>query len=231
MILVLVLDSESSDAEFWDLEFGMCDVVFLSWLIVVAGYAASVRSAHVHQSGMLARPAAIRGHTSCPALAVTRGCSVHVLQGFVLNARIGVGCESPDLGDLFVHIVAVRAVGYADLEMNRILKLLFLCSQNRMRSPTAEHLLQGEADYTVRSAGVDPNARTRVNEELIAWADIIFVMERWQRVALEEEFPKASKGKRIICLNIPDEYLYMEPELVSLLKAALAQHLELSESF
>lgn len=115
--------------------------------------------------------------------------------------------------------------------MSRLLKLLFICSQNRMRSPTAEHLLQGEPGYTVRSAGVDPNARTRVNKELIAWADLIFVMERWHQLVLEEEFPKALKGKRGICLNIPDEYQYMEPELVHLLKTPLAQHLKLSESF
>ncbi len=115
--------------------------------------------------------------------------------------------------------------------MSRLLKLLFICSQNRMRSPTAEHLLQGEPGYTVRSAGVDPNARTRVNKELIAWADLIFVMERWHRLVLEEEFPKASKGKRIICLHIPDEYQYMDPELIRLLKAALARHIELPQLF
>ncbi len=78
-----------------------------------------------------------------------------------------------------------------------------------MRSPTAEQLLQGEPGYTVRSAGVDPNARTRVTKDLIAWADLIFVMERWHGLILVEDFPKALEGKRVVCLNIPDEYQYI----------------------
>ncbi len=114
--------------------------------------------------------------------------------------------------------------------MSRLLKLLFICSQNRMRSPTAEHLLQGAPGYVARSAGVDPTARMRVNKELIVWADIIFVMERWHRVVLEEEFPKALKGKRVICLHIPDEYRYMDSELVRLLRMALSEHIELPGS-
>ncbi len=114
--------------------------------------------------------------------------------------------------------------------MSRLVKLLFICSQNRMRSPTAEQMLQGAPGYVAKSAGVDPSARTRVNKELIAWADLIFVMERWHCLVLEEEFPKALKGKRIICLHIPDEYQYMDSELIHLLRRALAQHVELPES-
>ena len=114
--------------------------------------------------------------------------------------------------------------------MSRPLKLLFICSQNRMRSPTAEHMLQGAPGYVAKSAGVDWISRTQVNKEMIAWADLIFVMERWHWLFLEEEFPKALKGKRIICLHVPDEYQYMDPELVQLLRTALAQHIELPES-
>lgn len=109
-------------------------------------------------------------------------------------------------------------------------KLLFICSQNRMRSPTAEHLLQGAADYAVKSAGIDPSCKTPVSKAVLAWADLIFVMERWHGLFLEENFPKPLKGKRIICLQIPDEYQYMDPELVQLLKATLARHIKLPES-
>ncbi len=114
--------------------------------------------------------------------------------------------------------------------MSHPLKLLFICSQNRRRSPTAEHMMQGAIGYVVKSAGVDPNAKTRVNKELIDWADLIFVMERWHRLILEEEFPKALKGKRVLCLHIPDEFQYMDPELIHLLKTTLAQHIQLPES-
>ncbi len=110
------------------------------------------------------------------------------------------------------------------------MKLLFVCSQNRMRSPTAEHLLQGAPGYAVRSAGLAPSSRTPVSKQLITWANLIFVMEPWHSLVLEQDFSKALKGKRVICLNIPDEYQYMEPELVHVLKTALAQHIDLPES-
>ncbi len=107
------------------------------------------------------------------------------------------------------------------------LKLLFICSQNRMRSPTAEHLLQGAPSYVVKSAGIDPSSRTQINKELIGWADLIFVMERKHELILQECFSKPLKRKQMICLHIPDEYAYMEPELIHKLKAALAEHIQL----
>lgn len=111
------------------------------------------------------------------------------------------------------------------------MKLLFVCRQNRMRSRTAERMLKGLPGYSVKSAGIEPTSRTQVNKKLITWADLIFVMQRWHWLVLEEDFPKALKGKRVICLNIPDEYQYMEPELVHFLKAALARHIALPQSF
>lgn len=111
--------------------------------------------------------------------------------------------------------------------MSRPLKLLFVCSQNRIRSLTAEHMMQGVPGYSAKSAGTEPNSRIRVNEGHLGWADLVFVMEKKHRRILEENFPETLNGKRIICLHIPDEYRYMEPELVSVLKAALAQHIEL----
>ena len=114
--------------------------------------------------------------------------------------------------------------------MSRPLKLLFICSQNKIRSLTAEHMLQGVSGYAVKSAGTEPRARIRVNEGHIGWADLIFVMEKKHRRILEENFPDALMGKSVICLNIPDEYRYMEPALTDELKAGLSQHLELPES-
>jgi predicted protein tyrosine phosphatase len=62
--------------------------------------------------------------------------------------------------------------------MSHPLKLLFICSKNWLRSLTAEHMLQGTSGYAVKSAGTEPNARIRVNEGQIGWADLIFVMEK-----------------------------------------------------
>ncbi len=114
--------------------------------------------------------------------------------------------------------------------MDQPLKLLFICSQNKIRSLTAEHMLQGVPGYSVKSAGTEPNSRIRVNEGHIGWADFIFVMEKKHRRILEKNFPEALEGKRIICLQIQDVYAYMEPALINELKAGLRQHIELSES-
>jgi predicted protein tyrosine phosphatase len=114
--------------------------------------------------------------------------------------------------------------------MRQPLKLLFICSQNKIRSLTAEHMLQGVPGLAVKSAGTEPNSRIRVNEGHIGWSDFIFVMEKKHRRILEENFPAALEGKSIICLHIPDEYRYMEPALMDELKAGLSQHIELPES-
>ena len=108
--------------------------------------------------------------------------------------------------------------------MSQPLKLLFICSQNKIRSLTAEHMLQGVPGLAVKSAGTEPKSRVRVNEGHIGWADLIFVMEKKHRRFLEENFPEALEGKSIICLNIPDEYSYMEPALMDELKTGLRQH-------
>jgi predicted protein tyrosine phosphatase len=114
--------------------------------------------------------------------------------------------------------------------MSQLLKLLFICSQNKIRSLTAEHMLQGVPGLAIKSAGTEPRSRIRVNEGHIGWADFIFVMEKKHRRILEENFPEALVGKRVICLNILDEYRYMEPALMDELKAGLSQHVELPES-
>jgi predicted protein tyrosine phosphatase len=114
--------------------------------------------------------------------------------------------------------------------MSQPLKLLFICSQNKIRSLTAEHMLQGVPGIAVKSAGTEPRSRIRVNEGHIGWADFIFVMQKKHRRILEENFPEALEGKSIICLNIPDEYRYMETALMDELKAGLSQHVELPEA-
>ena len=50
-------------------------------------------------------------------------------------------------------------------------------------------------------------------------------MERRHLARLRERFPDELTGKRVICLDIPDDYGFMDPELVELLDAALAEYL------
>ena len=110
--------------------------------------------------------------------------------------------------------------------MDQRQKLLFICSQNRMRSLTAERMYDGSPGFEVKSAGTGPSARTPITQEHIDWADMIFVMEQEHAQILQEQFGEALHGKPVICLNIPDIYRYMEPALIEELKAALSGHVE-----
>lgn len=98
------------------------------------------------------------------------------------------------------------------------MNVLFLCSQNKLRSPTAEAIFSGYDDLQVSSAGLDASAVVPVDSEVLAAADIIFVMERSHRNRLSKKFQRYLKDKRVICLDIPDEYDFMDPALIELLE-------------
>ncbi|MBD0345589.1 MAG: phosphotyrosine protein phosphatase [Coleofasciculus sp. Co-bin14] len=98
------------------------------------------------------------------------------------------------------------------------MKLLFVCSQNRLRSPTDEAVFCEYEGLEVDSAGFDREAEIPLCSEAVQWAEIIFVMEKSPRRKLSKKFQPWLKDKRVICLDIPDEYEYMEPALVELLK-------------
>lgn len=97
-------------------------------------------------------------------------------------------------------------------------KLLFICSQNQLRSPTAEAVFSKYEGLEVDSAGISRGAEIPVSAEAVNWADIIFVMESAHKRKLSQKFQPWLKNKRVVCLDIPDEYDYMEPELVKKLK-------------
>ena len=107
----------------------------------------------------------------------------------------------------------------------RIRTVLFVCSQNRLRSPTAEQVFSRREDLEVDSAGTNHGAENPLTAELVAWADVIFVMEQAHRGKLQRNFRTALSGKRLICLDIPDNYTFMQSELVQLLEAKVSRHL------
>ena len=96
--------------------------------------------------------------------------------------------------------------------------VLFICSRNRLRSPTAEQIFADYPGIECVSAGLSNDAETLLTPELVEWADLIFVMEKVHRKKLSSKFRKHLGKSRIICLDIPDRYDYMEPALVDLLK-------------
>jgi predicted protein tyrosine phosphatase len=97
-------------------------------------------------------------------------------------------------------------------------RALFLCSRNRLRSPTAEHVFASWPGVETDSAGLAPDAVVPLELDQIAWADIIFVMENVHQRRLTTRFRRHLNGKRVVCLRIPDSYAYMQPELVLLLE-------------
>jgi predicted protein tyrosine phosphatase len=106
-------------------------------------------------------------------------------------------------------------------------KLLFICSRNQWRSPTAEALFKNHPRYDARSAGTENGARVKVTDCHVRWADLIFCMERKHADRMRERFPEELVGKRLLTLRIPDDYTFMDPALVDVLRAELGAHLEL----
>ena len=105
------------------------------------------------------------------------------------------------------------------------MNVLFVCSQNKLRSPTAEQVFADRDDLEVASAGTNNDADTPLTSELIDWADTIFVMEKTHRAKVQKRFRVDLKSKRIVCLDIPDNYAFMDPALVKLLLAKVPRHL------
>lgn len=106
-----------------------------------------------------------------------------------------------------------------------MMRVVFICSQNRLRSPTAEQVFSSYGGIEVASAGLNHDAVSPVTPELLLWADLIFVMERTHRHKLQKKFRSSLDGKRIICLEIPDKYGFMDPELVQRLEAKVRRFL------
>jgi len=104
-------------------------------------------------------------------------------------------------------------------------KVLFLCGKNRLRSPTAEHIFANWPGIETSSAGVNSDADVPVTGELLEWADLIFVMERAHRSKLSAKFKQHLGKARIICLDIPDNFEYMDPRLIQLLQSKVPAYL------
>ena len=110
-------------------------------------------------------------------------------------------------------------------EKDPVLKVLFLCTQNRLRSPTAEAVFSTDPKLEVMSAGTSADADNPVSADLIEWADIIFAMENIHRDKLNRQFGSLLRAKRIVVLGIPDRFHYMDPKLIDILRERVPRHL------
>ena len=101
------------------------------------------------------------------------------------------------------------------------LRVLFICSRNRKRSPTAELIFSGRGGLETASAGLAPDAEEVVSAETLEWADVLFVMEHVHRRRLQRRYASHIRHARIICLDIPDRYEFMEAALIQRLEACV----------
>lgn len=106
-----------------------------------------------------------------------------------------------------------------------MIRALFICSQNKLRSPTAEQVFANWPGVETDSAGLNHDAETPLSAEQVEWATIVFVMEKAHRNKLSRGYRKYLNGKRVICLDIPDDYSFMQPELIRLLTAKAGRFL------
>ena len=106
------------------------------------------------------------------------------------------------------------------------MNILFVCSRNKWRSPTAEVIYKNRSGLNVRSAGTEPSARIRISSRDIEWADLIFAMEKRHRQRLEDKYPQQLNYKRIVVLDIEDEYQFMDIALIEIIKLSVDPFLE-----
>ncbi|OAZ98694.1 low molecular weight protein tyrosine phosphatase family protein [Halomonas sp. G11] len=108
------------------------------------------------------------------------------------------------------------------------MNLLFICSENRLRSPTAESVFAAYPGIKAIGAGTGVNAQTPVSRDLIEWANIVLVMEKHHQDEVARTYRDVLKDKPLVCLDIPDHYEFMEPELITLLKERVTEYVRLS---
>ena len=180
-------------------------------------------------------------YTALPALKATNAATVQLSVPVIaaLGGIIFLG-ETVTLRLVFASIAILGGIALVILEKQRangarsmwtfrasrpVMRVLFICSQNRLRSPTAEQIFASWEGIEVASAGLASEAQNPVTPELLGWAQLIFVMEKAHRSKLAKKFRAHLGNKRIVCLDIPDEYHYMDPALVALLKTKVSKHL------
>lgn len=104
---------------------------------------------------------------------------------------------------------------------------LFVCTENRLRSATAEQMFIDSAHVIAIGCGTNRDAETPISGDLVEWADVVFVMEEMHRRKVQQKFAGLLRDKRIVNLAIADRFAFMQPELVELLDRKVRQTLGL----
>ncbi|WP_185974679.1 arsenate reductase/protein-tyrosine-phosphatase family protein [Deinococcus detaillensis] len=110
--------------------------------------------------------------------------------------------------------------------MDRPLRVVFVCTQNKLRSPTAEAVFRDVPEWQVVSAGTDKRAETPLTRDLLEWADVAVCMQKQHRDWIRSKLKGALPDDRILILGIPDDYEFMDADLVLLLNKLVPSRLE-----
>lgn len=110
---------------------------------------------------------------------------------------------------------------YDASDADAVTNVLFVCSRNLWRSPTAEQLFRDHPQLSVRSAGVAASARRKLWEKDVQWAHVIIVMESEHKRRVVADYGCSLGGTPVHVLDIPDDYRFMDPELVQMLEASV----------
>jgi predicted protein tyrosine phosphatase len=105
------------------------------------------------------------------------------------------------------------------------MRVLFICSQNRFRSPTAERVFADYEGVETASAGLNHDAEVPLTGDLVEWAELIFVMEKTHLNRLNKKFKPLLRDKRVHVLGIPDEFEFMDAALIEMLERTVLPRL------
>jgi len=105
------------------------------------------------------------------------------------------------------------------------INVLFVCGKNQWRSPTGEVIYRDDPRMAVRSAGLSQVAKRKVSAKDLAWADLVFVMEAEQKRKITGLYQRELNLPPIVNLEIPDNYPFMNTELIELLRGGVESEL------
>ncbi len=108
-----------------------------------------------------------------------------------------------------------------------VVRILFVCSECRLRSPTAADVFSQFDSVEAICAGTNKDCESPVTGDLIEWADTILVMEESHRKKIARRFGELLKDTPIKVLDIPDIFSYMDPMLIALLKARVPRYVQI----
>lgn len=89
-------------------------------------------------------------------------------------------------------------------------RVLFVCSAGLLRSATGARLYAKK--YNTRACGSTSYALIPISDNLIVWADEIVFVNEENYLDVTDKYNL--EKKKIVVLDIPDNYSHMAPELI-----------------